>query len=51
MQQMKVWKNIKKDFVARGFSHKEGEYYDDTFSHVAKYTSIRAIMSLPASIG
>jgi hypothetical protein len=27
--------------VARGFSQKEGTYYEETFSHVAKYTSIR----------
>jgi hypothetical protein len=38
-------------FIARGFSQKEGEDYDETFSHVSKYTSIRAIMSLVASMG
>jgi len=38
-------------FVARGFSQKEGEYYDEIFSHVARYTSIRAIMSLSTSMG
>jgi hypothetical protein len=38
-------------FVARGFSQKEGEEYDKTFALVAKYTSIRAIMSLAASMG
>ena len=36
-------------FVARGFSQKEGEYYDETFSPIARYTSIRDIMSLIAS--
>jgi hypothetical protein len=36
-------------FAARGFSQKEGEYYDETFSLVAIYTSIRAIISLVAS--
>jgi hypothetical protein len=35
----------------RGFSQKEGEYYDETFSHVSRYTSIRSIMSLVASMG
>ena len=33
-------------FVARGFSQKEGEDYDETFAPVARYTSIRAIISL-----
>jgi hypothetical protein len=37
--------------VARGFSQKEGEDYDETFSLVARYTSIRAIISLVASMG
>jgi hypothetical protein len=37
-------------FIARGFSQKEGEYYDETFAHVSRYTSIRAIMSLVSSI-
>jgi hypothetical protein len=38
-------------FVARGFSQHEGEDYDETFSPVARYTSIRAIISLAASMG
>jgi hypothetical protein len=38
-------------FVARGFSQKEGEDYDETFAPVASYTSIRAIMSLAVSMG
>jgi uncharacterized protein (DUF1330 family) len=38
-------------FIARGFSQKEGEDYDETFSLVARYTSIRAIISLAASMG
>ena len=33
-------------FVARGFSQKEGIDYEETFSLVARYTSIRAIMAL-----
>ena len=33
-------------FVARGFSQKEGIDYDETFAPVAKYTSIRTIISL-----
>jgi hypothetical protein len=38
-------------FVARGFSQKEGEDYDETFAPVARYTSIRAIISLSTSMG
>jgi hypothetical protein len=43
--------NNKARFMARGFSQKEGGDYDKTFAHVARYTSIRAIMSLVASMG
>jgi uncharacterized protein (DUF1330 family) len=38
-------------FIARGFSQKEGEDYDETFAPVVRYTSIRAIISLFASMG
>jgi hypothetical protein len=38
-------------FIARGFSQKEAEYYDETFAPVARYTSIRAIISLATSMG
>jgi uncharacterized protein (DUF1330 family) len=41
----------KASFIARGFSQKEGEYYDETFALVIRYTSIRAIISLAASMG
>jgi len=33
-------------FVARGFSQKEGIDYEETFALVARYTSIRAILSI-----
>jgi hypothetical protein len=33
-------------FVARGFSQKEGVDYEETFSPVARYTSIRTIISI-----
>jgi hypothetical protein len=33
-------------FVARGFSQKEGIDYEETFSHVARYISIRTIIAL-----
>jgi hypothetical protein len=38
-------------FVARGFSQVEGVDYDETFSPVARYTSIRSIIALVASMG
>ena len=33
-------------FVAQGFSQKEGIDYEETFSHVAKYTSIGLVLAL-----
>ena len=36
----------KERFVARGFSQKYGIDYEDTFSPVERYTSIRTIMGL-----
>jgi hypothetical protein len=38
-------------FVARGFSQKEGVDYEQTFSLVTRYTSIRAVISLASFIG
>ena len=38
-------------FVACGFSQKEGINYEETFTLVARYTSIRAIMALAAKLG
>ena len=35
-------------FVARGFSQKEGINYEETFEPVARYTSIRSVLSLNA---
>ena len=35
-------------FLAHGFSQKEGKYYEETFSSVARYTSIRSILALAA---
>ena len=41
----------KSRFVARGFTQKEGIDYDDTFASVARYTTIRTIISLAAVFG
>ena len=43
--------NYKARFVARGFSQVEGIDYDDTFSRVCRYTSIRALISIVAEMG
>ena len=46
-----VDENIEKHkarFLARGFSQKEGIGYEETFSLVSRYTSIRTIIALAA---
>ena len=35
-------------FVARGFSQKEGIDYEEAFAPIARYTSIRSVLSLDA---
>ena len=35
-------------FMARGFSQKEGIDYEETFDPIARYTSIRSVLSLAA---
>eukprot|EP00253_Pinus_taeda_P001506 PITA_01506 len=42
---------FKARFVARGFSQLEGVDYEETFTPVARYTSIRSIISLTAEMG
>jgi hypothetical protein len=42
---------FKARFVPRGFTQKEGIDYEETFSPVARYTSIRAIISLDSVLG
>jgi hypothetical protein len=37
-------------FVTCGFSQKEGIDYEETFAHVARYTSIRTIIALAAKM-
>jgi hypothetical protein len=47
---MEVLRSIKKLFFTRGFSHKEGIDYEDTFAPMARYTSIRTIIALVAKM-
>ena len=37
--------------MARGFSQVEGVDYEETFAPVARYTSIRSIISIAAEMG
>jgi hypothetical protein len=41
----------KDHFVARGFSQVEGVDYDETFAPVARYTSIRVVISIAKEMG
>ena len=37
--------------MAKGYTQKEGEDYFDTYSHVARLTTIRVLLSLATSHG
>ena len=43
-------KKSKEIFVARVFSQKEGINYEETFASVARYTSIRTVISLASNM-
>ena len=38
-------------FVAQGFSQVEGVDYDETFAPVARYTSIKSLISIVVEMG
>ena len=38
-------------FVAKGFSQVKGIDYEETFDAVARYSSIKSILALPAKMG
>ena len=42
---------FKEIFVAIGFTQKEGINYEETFSPIARYTSIRTIIALALVLG
>ena len=42
---------FKARFVARGFSQKEGIDYTETFAPIARYSTIRSIISLASTMG
>ena len=44
-------KKCKAKFVARGFSQKEGIDYEETFPWIARYNSIRVIISIASVLG
>eukprot|EP00253_Pinus_taeda_P028780 PITA_28780 len=44
-------KKFKARFVARGFSQVEGVDYEETFAPVARYTSIRSIITIAVEMG
>ena len=48
---MGVWRNKKARFVAWVFSQIEGIDYDETFTPVTRYSSIRTILALSAQMG
>ena len=44
-------KKFKAKFVAKGYAQKEGIDYEQTFTPVARYTSIRSVISLAVQMG
>ena len=43
-------KKYKARFMARGFSRKEGVDYEETFAPVARYASIKAVISIASKM-
>ena len=51
MEQIGVLKNTRPDLLLEGSLRKEGVDYDETFSPVARYTSIRSIIAIASAMG
>ena len=48
LQHQTCIEKYKARFMAHGFSQKEGIYYEENFALVARYTSIKSVLSLAA---
>jgi hypothetical protein len=46
-----IIEKYKAKLVAKGYTQKEEEYVFDTYSHVARMTTIQVLLSLAASYG
>ena len=46
-----IFEKHKARFVTRGFSQVEGINYNETFAPIARYSSIRSMLALPAQMG
>ena len=51
MLQMATYSKFKARFVVKRYAQKEGIDYEETFAHVARYTSIISVISLAAQMG
>jgi hypothetical protein len=51
MLQMAALRKYKARFMAKGYAQKEGIDYEETFAPVARYTSIRSVISLATQMG
>ena len=48
---LQMAEKYKARFMAKGYAQKEGRDYEETFTPVSRYTSIRSVISLAAQMG